>query len=378
MKPRHFLLATTAIVPSASAAVGEELLLAVEPIDYVAVCTASGEGYYRVPGTQTCLSVGGEIKFNVAIFDSRSISSVKLLGEDIDELNPIAVTPKVQGLYIKSDYAANWSFTTEVNTTFSTQTPSDLGVIETYLEIEVERDFQTFLDTLVESTLDTGYASIGPVLFGYDDTIYEYDDGYTIDSGINADSTVDQIQYARTFGAWGIAVAAEDPRDRYDQNPKNATGDYPDLALALTRDFTNADVQASFGVTDRTSGTGWGAQLGGTIELANNAISLRGIAAYSENAPAYVGGVNCTGACANEGAWWNALLATEVDLTDTFALQGTVSYVDQPSSYTWVGAVQASWSPTDASAIEFELVYGDYGGAESVAFKSRFTTSFGG
>ena len=31
--------------------------------------------------------------------------------------------------------------------------------------------------------------------------------------------------------------------------------------------------------------------------------------AYAENAPVYVGGKNCIGACANEGAWWSAMLS---------------------------------------------------------------------
>ncbi|MCP4303898.1 MAG: hypothetical protein GY788_03255 [bacterium] len=377
MKPRHLLLATTAIVPSASVAVGDELLLAVEPIDYVAVCTASGEGYYRIPGTQTCLSVSGELEFNIEIFDSKSVSNIAVVGgEEPDD--PFVVSPRVVGYYVKDNYAADWSFTSEATVTFSTQTPSDLGTVKTYVEIEVESDNSDYLDSLEVATFDSGYGAIGPVLFGYTDTIYEYSGGYNLDGGFEEALTVDQIQYAGTLGSWGVAFALEDPRDKYDDDPKNAIGDYPDLAFALTRDFANANIQASLGVTDRTSGVGWGAQLGGTIELANNKISLLGVAAYSDNSPVYVGGTNCSGACANEGVWWSALLSTEIDVTRTVALQGTLSYVEGPSTYEWDAALGVSWNPTDTAKIQFEVDYEDDDGADSVEFRTRLTSSFGG
>ena len=45
--------------------------------------------------------------------------------------------------------------------------------------------------------------------------------------------------------------------------------------------------------------------------------------------------------------------------------------------FTSAGAVQTSWSPTEASTSELELLYGDFDGSESLTFKSRFTTTFG-
>ncbi|WP_421723421.1 porin [Bauldia sp.] len=376
MKLRHVLLAGTAAGPVASPAVASDLLLAVDPIDYVAVCSSAGDGYIAIPGTQTCLQVVGELEFNLEIHDSKSVGNIAVIGgEDPDD--PFTPTPPVAGFYIEDNYAANWEFTTEATLTVSTESPSDLGTVKTYVEIEVKSDNSDYLDSLEVATFDEGYGAIGPILFGYTDTIYEYSGAYTLDGGINGGTEVDQIQFSKTLGSWEVAFAAEDPRDRYDDDPKNATGDYPDLALALIRDFNNADIQASFGVTDRTSGTGWAAQLGGTLELANDTINLRGIVAYADNAPEYVGGSNCSGKCANEGGWWSTLISGEIDITSTVALQATASYLEEPSSYEWDAALSAAWSPTDAAEVSVGVLYENDGGSDSVEFHTQLKTTFG-
>src|SRR5690606_23236368 len=36
-----------------------------EPMEYVRVCDAFGTGYFYIPGTETCLKVGGYVRFQV-------------------------------------------------------------------------------------------------------------------------------------------------------------------------------------------------------------------------------------------------------------------------------------------------------------------------
>ncbi|WP_192843260.1 porin, partial [Aureimonas sp. AU12] len=38
-----------------------------EPVDYVRVCDVYGKGFYYIPGTETCLSVGGYVRFQVNV-----------------------------------------------------------------------------------------------------------------------------------------------------------------------------------------------------------------------------------------------------------------------------------------------------------------------
>ncbi len=38
-------------------------LLEPEPVEYVRVCDAYGTGYFYIPGTETCLQIGGYVRF---------------------------------------------------------------------------------------------------------------------------------------------------------------------------------------------------------------------------------------------------------------------------------------------------------------------------
>jgi len=55
------------IVAAATPAHAADLPLAPEPVDYVRVCDAYGSRFYYIPGTETCLRVGGRIRMDTRI-----------------------------------------------------------------------------------------------------------------------------------------------------------------------------------------------------------------------------------------------------------------------------------------------------------------------
>lgn len=61
MNFKALLLATAsaAVVTSASAA---DLPMVAEPVDYVQVCDAYGAGFFKIPGKDTCVKIGGRIR----------------------------------------------------------------------------------------------------------------------------------------------------------------------------------------------------------------------------------------------------------------------------------------------------------------------------
>ena len=65
MKLKALFLGTAAAFAVSGGAQAADLALAVEPIDYVKVCDAFGTGYYYIPGTDTCLKVGGYIQMDI-------------------------------------------------------------------------------------------------------------------------------------------------------------------------------------------------------------------------------------------------------------------------------------------------------------------------
>jgi len=285
---------------------------------------------------------------------------------------------------MKTQAAVNWN----------SRSMSDLGVIATNLNFVVTSDNNKLDGTAKTVRFDGGYGAIGPMMFGWTDSTFDPGDGYTYDGAVRSDKKVDQFRLSYLMGTWGIMLGLEDPRDRGGGNPgttpTNATGNYPDIVLAVTGDVGGLNLRGAVAVTDRTSGTGWGANLAATAKL--GVVDIKGVVSYSDNAKSYTGGSNCssTFTIANgftgcdDGQWWSAYLSAAVALSSNFKLAGTVSYQDGTSGQvntsggsTWTAAGGVYYYPTARSEIGAELLYTDPEGEGSdfgghVRFKTHF------
>ena len=63
------LAATVASLPNAFAADAVEVVAEPEPMEYVRVCDAYGTGYFYIPGTETCLRIGGYVRYDISVGD---------------------------------------------------------------------------------------------------------------------------------------------------------------------------------------------------------------------------------------------------------------------------------------------------------------------
>ena len=72
MNIKSLLLGSAAALAAVSGAQAADAIIAAEPepMEYVRVCDAFGTGYFYIPGTETCLKIGGYVRFQVS-FDSR-------------------------------------------------------------------------------------------------------------------------------------------------------------------------------------------------------------------------------------------------------------------------------------------------------------------
>src|SRR5215469_4685400 len=60
------LLGTAAGLMAVSGAQAADLPLKAKPVQYVKICSLYGDGYYYIPGTDTCIKIGGYIRLDVA------------------------------------------------------------------------------------------------------------------------------------------------------------------------------------------------------------------------------------------------------------------------------------------------------------------------
>ena len=70
MNIKSLLLGSAAALVAVTGARAADVIvpLAPEPADYVRVCDVYGAGFYYIPGTETCMKIGGYVRFqyNVA------------------------------------------------------------------------------------------------------------------------------------------------------------------------------------------------------------------------------------------------------------------------------------------------------------------------
>ncbi|CDX31092.1 Porin omp2b [Mesorhizobium sp. ORS 3359] len=87
-----------------------------EPAEYVKICDVYGSGYFYIPGTETCLRIGGYIRYDIGVGDVGSFDGAKSFDhEDGDE---------------QSTFYKNTRFTLKTWTGQETE----LGTLKTYTE----------------------------------------------------------------------------------------------------------------------------------------------------------------------------------------------------------------------------------------------------
>ncbi|WP_176037516.1 porin [Brucella tritici] len=67
MNIKSLLLGSAAALVAASGAQAADAIVAPEPeaVEYVRVCDAYGAGYFYIPGTETCLRIGGYVRYDI-------------------------------------------------------------------------------------------------------------------------------------------------------------------------------------------------------------------------------------------------------------------------------------------------------------------------
>jgi hypothetical protein len=61
-KVKILLLGTAAGVVAAGGAQAADMPTKAQPVQYVKICSLYGDGFYYIPGTDTCLKLGGYLR----------------------------------------------------------------------------------------------------------------------------------------------------------------------------------------------------------------------------------------------------------------------------------------------------------------------------
>ena len=362
MNIRRLVLGTAAGALAVTGAQAADLPVVVEPIDYVRICDAYGEGFFFIPGTETCLRVGGRIRtdYNVYFDFEDDDTFFDDFGFDSDERG---YRFRARG-YLRLD----------------SRTSTELGLLRTYLDAFGTRDSGAFGDdgdTNSFFEVDTAIIQLGGLVFGRTTTFFGYGGGVytpeqTFDLGNNT-GVVNLVGYTFSFGnGFSAGIALEDNTKHRDGISaralrRPAVFGFETVTDARYRGAHIPDVVANVGIEQ-----GWGsAQVMGALHYVNGALFVSDVFDLEDidgdGDLDTVAGTGLSRVIEDEELGWAVGAGVEVNVPfgngTQFGIQGGYSqgaldYIaDGPSG---LGAVDAVWAGNDLELGDFYSIAGGF------------------
>ncbi|MFC6448456.1 porin [Shinella zoogloeoides] len=252
MNIKSLLIGSAAALAAVSGAQAADAIVAAEPepMEYVRVCDAFGTGFFYIPGTETCLKIGGFVRFQTS-FGRDEIGDV-FQGKDNDR--------------------SDWDAHTLVDINLDARSDTELGTLRGFVNIEAASGGKNRSIGLTEDV---------SVNYGRSDNSFFIDEafielgGFKVgrfyswwDSGINGENdslgnetNFDSIAYTYDGGTWRAGISLDELSGRWSQDEvTDALGGIPvtlpllgthhDLGVAATVGFSlggvNLDVLGGY------------------------------------------------------------------------------------------------------------------------------------
>lgn len=217
---KNVLLGSVAGLAMVGTAAAADLPVKAKAAEYVKICSTYGAGFYYIPGTDTCLKVGGYVTADTYYTDINAKSRY--------------TSPDV--LYRNSDDPDGQSyFLTRVGVQLDARTQTEYGTLRSYFEgrfnagedygfgqaIETG-SFSFSDDSFNNASLKYGYIQFAGFTFGRATSAFDFwaGDGWQgIQPGsFYSDATLNVIQYTADFGnGFSATIALEDSYGREDE-----------------------------------------------------------------------------------------------------------------------------------------------------------------
>ncbi|MDI6026469.1 porin [Corticibacterium sp. UT-5YL-CI-8] len=206
MNIKSLLLGSAAALLAVSGARAADAIVVAEPepMEYVRICDVYGAGFYYIPGTETCLSIGGLVRYQINWDDGDD-------GFRKDALMRLKIDARSETEY--GTFRRYIEFQASARGSRGFEGPNGVWYDD-------ENDSYTGFGAPIENgtALRHAYFELGGLLVGHTDTLFDGDLSGEFDLG--GGERVNQIRY--TFDAGnGISVSMglEEERENYDYVP---------------------------------------------------------------------------------------------------------------------------------------------------------------
>ncbi|MBB3996539.1 porin [Aureimonas pseudogalii] len=188
MNIKSLLLGSAAALVAVSGARAADAVVMAEPepVDYVRVCDVYGKGFYYIPGTETCLSVGGYVRFQVNVAGDPIIN------------------------FEGDDYQVASRVRARLN--FDAREETELGTLRAFARLQATNTGGANNGV----NIDQAYIQLGGLLMGYRDTLWSsgiggLEDGLLTDTDlVVGDINTNQVSYTFAAGGFSATIGAED------------------------------------------------------------------------------------------------------------------------------------------------------------------------
>ena len=187
MNIKSLLLGSAAALAVVSGAQAADAIVAAEPepMEYVRVCDAFGTGYFYIPGTETCLKIGGEVRATVYVNETESAD-----GDD-------------------------WDSEIRARLTFDAKNDSELGTIGSYIRIQATQGADLGRAAV---GLDQAYITVGGFKVGRSLT-WADDWGLAGESdAFFGNARFNTVSYTYSSDAFTVGLGIDDLSDEYAGN----------------------------------------------------------------------------------------------------------------------------------------------------------------
>ncbi|MBT9291731.1 porin [Prosthecodimorpha staleyi] len=336
-------------------------------VDYVKVCDAYGEGFFYIPGSQTCLKIGGYVRA-----EYRAWKTDDLFGS-------------VYGLSNGVKGPANNTFTTRVRAqlTLDSRTNTEFGLLRSFTEAWYTVDSGSSSPSV---DLWKAYIQLGGLTAGRAQSFFDFYTGdhyASVFETAHSDSQVNLLAYTFSFGNGVTAsVSLEDSTTGNAARRMNGFGiyggnKYPDLVgnVNITQAWGSAQLMGALhhDQPSYNNKSEWGYAVGGgvTVKLpmlgAGDSATLQ--AAYSKGAVSYATpdplfgydflpkSISLVSPSMNQTVAWSVAAGMTHNWTSKWSSSATVSYLDHDgasSNFLGLGKFQLDYTQIDAGA---NLVY---------------------
>ena len=358
MKLKSLMLGAAAAA-AATTAQAADLPVAPEPVDYVRVCDAYGARFYYIPGTETCLRVGGRVRTQVIV--NNTLDNGAWGNRDSD----------------------GYSWLSRGYLYLDARTATEFGTLRTYVSI-----YSTVTNGENSTTLENAYIQWGGLTAGRLTSNFDIFTGQAFVGVVDrdwSDVTSNQIAYTAAFGnGFSATIALEDRSDR-------EYGDYggtraPDFvaALGVSQGWGSAQLSGALhqvypdAAANRTNNgaddsLGWaiGGGVAINIPMASPGSNIFFQGFYADGALSYIGANSTVGGVAvsdygptsGTSTGYSLSAGAYIQATSTIglALDGSYMDIDQPNGATdlsrWAIDGSVQWEPVSGFVMGADVGY---------------------